>query len=81
MSQKTIEQVVGKIILNTEFRDALLSNPEQALAGFNLTEQEKNYLKRMDAETLDQLADMLVKRNAQWQMGIPPQNIKLRVVP
>lgn len=70
MSYAALEQVLGKVILNTVFRDALLSNPQQALSDFNLTNSEKNYLKRMDAETLDHLAALLLERDTQWRQGI-----------
>jgi hypothetical protein len=73
MSQASIERIIGKAMLDTGFRNALLANPEQTLSGFSLTEHEKNYIKRMDAETLDQLAGLLAERTRQWQLGIIPE--------
>jgi hypothetical protein len=67
MSQDTIEHILGKAILDTDFRDTLLADPEQALSSFALTDQEKNYLRHMDAETLDQLADLYAVRSDQWK--------------
>ena len=56
MSQASIERIFGKFLLNSSFRDTLLASPEQALAAFALTQNEKDYIRRMDAETLDELS-------------------------
>lgn len=66
MSQASIERILGKAMLDAEFRDAFLANPEKTLAAFRLTVREKNYLRRMDAETLDQLATLLSTRKEAW---------------
>ena len=59
MSKEIMECVIGKAVLEAEFRDALLANPDQALAAFDLSEAEKSSLKRMDSETLEALARAL----------------------
>jgi len=66
MSTEAIESVLGKILLEVEFRLALLADPDQALAGFDLTESEKAELKSMDAETMDVLANTLDSRAGIW---------------
>ncbi len=70
MSQASIERIPGKAMLDAGFLNTLLANPDRALAGFALTGNEKRYLKRMDAETLEQLAGILAERNHMWRMGI-----------
>jgi hypothetical protein len=70
MSQASIEHIIGKALLDADFRDMLLANPEQALSGFDLTEAEKTYLKRADAETLDELAALLAVKDRLWRLGI-----------
>lgn len=67
MSHTSIELILGKALLDSDFRDALLANPEQTLTDFPLTESEKIYVKRMDAETLDLLASLLTERIRQWR--------------
>ncbi len=62
MSQKAIEAVIGKAILNDEFRQLLFADPEQALAGFRLTQAEKTKLRRVDSETLEVLSNLLKER-------------------
>ncbi len=71
MSRDSIEQIIGKALLDLDFRDMLLACPDQALSTFNLSENEKVYLKRIDAETLDELAAMLAAKERLWRLGIP----------
>ncbi len=59
MSKAIMEYVIGKAILELNFRDALLANPDQTLARFDLTLAEKARLKRMDSETMEALARAL----------------------
>ena len=69
MSQDSIERIIGKLMLDSTYRDAFLANPEQAISPFVLTNAEKDYLKRMDAETLDQLAHWFARHSRQWQVN------------
>jgi hypothetical protein len=62
MSKQAVESVIGKIALDAEFRKVLLANPDQALAGFDLSGTEKAHLKAIDAETMDALANTLCQR-------------------
>lgn len=59
MSKEAVESVLGKALLEAEFRAALLANPDDALEGFDLTKVEKAALKRLDDETLESLAHSL----------------------
>ena len=54
MSQKAVEQVVGKMLLDTKFRQLMASNMPQALAGFELTEAEREGFKTMDLQDFGQ---------------------------
>jgi hypothetical protein len=74
LSQKSVETITGKILLDPCFRDALLADPDHALAGFDLTESERAGLKRLDSETIDLLAHTLavrVRRIRQVSPGVP----------
>jgi hypothetical protein len=59
MSVSAFEAVIGKTIVEAEFRDLLLADPDQALAGFDLTEEEVSILKKIDSETLELLSGTL----------------------
>jgi len=54
MSQSAVEQVVGKMLLDTKFRELMASNMPQALAGFELTEAERKGFKTMDLQDFGQ---------------------------
>ena len=62
MSKKSVEAVIGKVVMDTEFREALSADAEKALAAFDLTEEEKAMLKGMDAESMEALAHTLDAR-------------------
>jgi hypothetical protein len=74
MSKEAVEAVIGKAVLDAEFRNALLADPEKALAGFDLNETEKASLKSLDSETMDVLANTLdarvSKRGPAWPYRI-----------
>jgi hypothetical protein len=59
MSREAFEAAIGKTIVEAEFRDLLLADPDQALAGFDLTEEEVSILKKIDSETLELLSGTL----------------------
>jgi hypothetical protein len=64
VSQKSVEAVIGKVLLDEEFRKSLLGNPDNALAEFELTASEIAGIKSIDGETLDALAATLDARVA-----------------
>jgi hypothetical protein len=59
MSQRELEAVIGRAIVDQEFRVELFANPTAALAGYELTEAETAALRLVDAESLDGCAIML----------------------
>jgi hypothetical protein len=48
MSQPSVEQIMGRMLLDREFRKLMASNQEQALSGYDLTEEERAGLKSLD---------------------------------
>jgi len=56
MSKQTLECVIGKIVLDASFREALLAAPDPILAGYDLLESEKTWLKTIDLETMEALS-------------------------
>jgi hypothetical protein len=75
MSKEAVESILGKAILDAEFRKALIVEPEKALAGFDLTETEKAQLKGLESETLDLMSttlDMRVSRSSFAFQAVDP---------
>ncbi len=62
MTKESVECVIGKAILDEEFRNQLFADPEQALAAFKLTPDEKSSIRRVDSETLELLIKILNMR-------------------
>jgi hypothetical protein len=72
MSIEAFETVIGKAVLEAAFRDALLADPDQALAGYELTEQEIHILKCIDGETIEVVGHMLDARVSQIKSAEDP---------
>jgi hypothetical protein len=64
VAQRTLEAIIGRAILDEEFRLALFADPEATLADYPLTEGELAALKAIDAETLDACAHSIGRRVA-----------------
>ena len=62
MSKQAVEWIIGKIVLDASFRDALIAAPEQTTSCFDLLESEAAWLKHIDLETMDTLAQTLALR-------------------
>ena len=62
MSQKAVEQVVGKMLLNSEFRKLMSLTMTQALAGYDLTEGEIEGFSHMDLDDFHQSVTGLDER-------------------
>jgi hypothetical protein len=48
MSKSVLEQVMGKMVLDPNFRQQVVSDPSSALEGYDLTSQERDALEQMD---------------------------------
>jgi hypothetical protein len=72
MSREAVEAIIGKAVLDSEFRKALFTSPDEALAGYDLTEQEMAGLKAIDAESIEALAGSLDERISKSIGVMPP---------
>lgn len=62
MSQRALEAIIGRAILDGQFRLALFAEPEEALVEYELIEDETAALKSVDAESIEACAAMLGER-------------------
>jgi len=62
MSKEAVQAVIGKAVTDSRFREALFASPDEALAGYELTEAEVAALKSIDAETMESFAGSLDER-------------------
>jgi hypothetical protein len=56
MSREALEAVIGRAVMDAEFRLALFADPDATLIGYELAEDEVAALKMLDAESLDAFA-------------------------
>ena len=59
MTKEGFQAVIGRAVVDAGFRNTLLADPDQALAGFALTQKEEYILKRIDGETIDAMGHIL----------------------
>jgi hypothetical protein len=62
MSQDAVSQIIGRAVIDTEFRNLLFSNPDQALEGIDLTDDEIDALKNLRQEDLEDFSTKLDSR-------------------
>ncbi|MBO9312609.1 MAG: Franean1_4349 family RiPP [Chloroflexus sp.] len=62
MSQTAVEQIIGRAVVDPEFREKLIADARAACAGYDLTEEELEALERLDAESLKAFAGTLDPR-------------------
>lgn len=62
MSREAVESIIGKTVVDSQFREALFADPDQVLRRYDLTREEVAGLKTIDSETMDFLAGTLDQR-------------------
>lgn len=74
MSREAVEAIIGRAVLDSEFRSALFANAEETLAGYGLSDVEMTALKAVDAETLESFAGVLEDRiSKSLPIGVTPE--------
>jgi hypothetical protein len=62
MSQDSVTQIIGRAVTDDEFRTLLFSDPTQALAGYDLTDEEVEALSNLKQEDLEDFSTKLDSR-------------------
>ena len=70
MSKETVREIITKAVSDTDFRALLLSTPEQALTGYELTDSERQEFANLKADDLSLDAQELEERISKWGIGI-----------
>lgn len=75
MALENVQLIIGRAVTDSEFRNALFADPDVALAGYELTDQETAMLKAIDAETLESFAGTLDDRiSKSLVIGFTPED-------
>ena len=75
MSTEAVQAVIGRAVMDGQFRNNLFADPDAALANYDLTEQEMAVLKAIDAETMESFAGALDDRiSKSLAIGFTPED-------
>jgi hypothetical protein len=77
MTKENVTQIIGKALVEPEFHSLLFSNPEAALSGYDLTEEERTGLSSMKAEDFDAFASLLEQRESKTGLHSAFPGLKL----
>ena len=62
MASETVQEIIIKAVTDEEFRELLFSDPDKALGGFELTDEETSSLKALERDEFDAVAGELDDR-------------------
>ncbi len=62
MSQKAVEQIIGRMVTDSQFRKLVFSDPDQALAEYDLTMDERQAILALESKHVEDFAGKLDKR-------------------
>ena len=62
MSKDAMEQIIGRLVLDPEFRQQMVASRDQALAGYALTQEQRAALAGLDMSDLEAAAALLDER-------------------
>ncbi len=69
MSTQSIREIMGRAISDPAYRELLFARPAEALAGFELTEEESTLLRGLKRDQFDVLAGELEARVSKSSLG------------
>lgn len=70
MSEQSVHFIIGRAVVDPEFRELLFSNPEKAIEGFELTERESAAMMELDREEFDAASSEIEERISRAGLGL-----------
>ncbi len=70
MSNDQVQIIIGKAATDSEFREKLIQNPHEILAGFDLTDEEREALLNLKEENLKTFSQSLDERISKGFTGV-----------
>lgn len=62
MSQKAVEHIIGRMVTDSQFRKLVFSDPDKALAEYDLTADERQAILALESTAVEDFAGKLDKR-------------------
>ena len=81
MSLDDVKQVIGRAVLDPEFRGILFSDPDTALKDYDLTEEELAGLKNIERDKFDEMAGALEERMSRAGIGLQTLGGRIKLNP
>ena len=69
MSAQSVESVLSKAMSDASFADALFTDPEKTLAGFDLTKEEIASFKDLSRDDLGKMAGVTIEERVSMGWG------------
>ena len=73
MSEEQFVEVIGKALLDPQFRKSLVGDPDNTVEGYDLTDEEMQLLKKIKLEALESLGTELEERVS--RVGLNPFSV------
>jgi len=68
MSEEHVALIIGRAVTDSKFREQLFANPDAVFGEYNLTEEEKDALRKIKQEDLEEFWRKLDKRITKSKM-------------
>lgn len=69
MSAEEVKQIIGRAVVDADYRELLFSDPDEALEEYELTDEESSALKEIEREKFDAVAGELEERISRAGIG------------
>ncbi|MFA5802457.1 MAG: Os1348 family NHLP clan protein [Thermoleophilia bacterium] len=69
MAKKGVVAVVGRAVVDQQYRERFYRNPSEAMAGYDLSGEEKQALAGIDRREMDKFADSVNFRLRSWYIN------------
>ena len=76
MSLESVQEIIGRAVVDTEYRQLLFSDLDKAIVGYELDENERNALAGLKQEKFDLIAKELEERVSRGGLNIAADILK-----